>query len=307
MRVLLFLNELSCSNNAEEPIVDEAMRHLVDVVHDVRRKRRETALVTPAPLKDMELAPGYHVRQWINKRENRDRWRVIQQARSISPVSSVLPQGGTSGVEYTHLGRPAEGLGGAHLRDGLAVSLPLEPEWQASWVTIDRRQPVEDNDGDIRLEDDKVEVRHASHHDETQVHYDWIMSSGLSGLSSGNDLWNAAEDFFPHLRFLPRVEQQLADLRADWLRPVRERLTELERTAAEWDPSRSPEPRWRSHVTPESTTRKSLCRFEDFDGAIRTFDMHARFTPGHGRLHFRLVPEAQQFRIAHIGRKLGIG
>jgi hypothetical protein len=29
--------------------------------------------------------------------------------------------------------------------------------------------------------------------------------------------------------------------------------------------------------------------FTDLDGKVRTFDWHARFTPGKGRLHFRLV------------------
>jgi hypothetical protein len=35
------------------------------------------------------------------------------------------------------------------------------------------------------------------------------------------------------------------------------------------------------------------------------FDLHARFTPGAGRLHFRLDPEPRRAVIAHVGRKLG--
>jgi hypothetical protein len=36
----------------------------------------------------------------------------------------------------------------------------------------------------------------------------------------------------------------------------------------------------------------------------RVFDLHARFTPGAGRIHFRLDPTAQKFVIAYIGKKL---
>jgi hypothetical protein len=59
-------------------------------------------------------------------------------------------------------------------------------------------------------------------------------------------------------------------------------------------------------VTPEAETRKRLCRFEDFDGIERTFDLHGRFTPGPGRVYFRLVPELGAATVAHVGAKLGI-
>jgi hypothetical protein len=59
-------------------------------------------------------------------------------------------------------------------------------------------------------------------------------------------------------------------------------------------------------VTPEAEQRKRLCMFVDLDGIERLFDWHARFTPGAGRIHLRLVPEEGKARIAHIGLKLGI-
>ncbi|MGH3276606.1 MAG: hypothetical protein ACRDNZ_20045 [Streptosporangiaceae bacterium] len=42
------------------------------------------------------------------------------------------------------------------------------------------------------------------------------------------------------------------------------------------------------------------------DDVERTFDLHGRFTPGAGRVYFRLAPQDRQARIAHIGLKLGI-
>lgn len=56
---------------------------------------------------------------------------------------------------------------------------------------------------------------------------------------------------------------------------------------------------------PVTAQRKRLCLFRDLDGEEECFDLHGRFTPGAGRLHFRLVPEDKALRIAYIGAKLG--
>ncbi|GAA2341825.1 hypothetical protein GCM10010246_28760 [Streptomyces cuspidosporus] len=49
---------------------------------------------------------------------------------------------------------------------------------------------------------------------------------------------------------------------------------------------------------------EAVCRFTDLDGETSTFDLHARFTTGAGRIHFRLVPEERTIRLAHIGSKI---
>jgi hypothetical protein len=50
--------------------------------------------------------------------------------------------------------------------------------------------------------------------------------------------------------------------------------------------------------------RKQLTRFTDLDGVERVFDWHGRFTPGKGRIHFRLIAEERKARIAYIGSHL---
>ncbi|MGJ7908843.1 hypothetical protein ACOQFL_20450 [Actinopolyspora sp. H202] len=301
---MLFLNELSCASESSESTMDECMAEFVELVRRARKKRRDTALVTPSPLKEMELGAGYHVRQWIDKRGNRERWRLLQSARNMSPVSAVLPESASGEVEYTHQGRSAEALGGAHLTDGLAVSLGTESGWRTPWVVVDRTQAVEDADGSLDLEKGTVDVRHAVTTAELDDHDEWLISSGLSGMTTGRQLWDARGDFFPNLRFLDRTKNDLEQLEGHRLRPVRDRLLELERATAEWLPEATHQPAWKSHVTPESSSRKSRCGFQDADGVTRTFDMHARFTPGAGRVHFRLVPEERVLEIAYIGSKL---
>lgn len=86
------------------------------------------------------------------------------------------------------------------------------------------------------------------------------------------------------------------------------RLRELDDAVAAWDTKVMREPEWKSKVTPESESSNNEGRsgFEDLDGRPRLFDLHARFTPGPGRIHMRLITEAGKVRIAYIGRKLGV-
>jgi hypothetical protein len=58
-------------------------------------------------------------------------------------------------------------------------------------------------------------------------------------------------------------------------------------------------------MTLTSESCQNVCWFTDLDGRDRLFDLHARVTSGHGRIHLRLVPESGMIRIAYIGLKLG--
>lgn len=111
-------------------------------------------------------------------------------------------------------------------------------------------------------------------------------------------------DVFPDLEFLPRVQDNLAKLSTAWVEPVKERLAELQTATARWDVTAQPAPDWLSHVTPESQSRRQLCQFVDLDGTVRLFEMHARVTPGAGRVYFRLDGAKGKLVIAHIGQKL---
>ena len=86
--------------------------------------------------------------------------------------------------------------------------------------------------------------------------------------------------------------------------PVGLELRRIDDAIADWNPQIRPLPIWRSLVTPEHEMRKQLTKFADLDGVERVFDWHGRFTPGIGRIHFRLIAEERKARIAYIGSKL---
>ena len=148
-----------------------------------------------------------------------------------------------------------------------------------------------------------MSVRHASHEEHVKHHAAWFDDALRGRYSTGRDLWEERALAFPNLVFLDRVADDLAKLASVWVEPVRSRLAELDRCVAEWRRS-APAPSWRSHITPESDTRRHLTRFTDLDGITRFFEWHARFTPGPGRIHFRIDAAAHRLVIAYIGRKL---
>ncbi len=302
MPLLLFLNELSCESEIGPREVDRAMAEFVDTLRHLRGWR-SVALTTRTPLLSSELASGYVYQQWLNDSgRNRDRHRFLLSLRSRSPFRSTLPASvDLDDVEYQCDGRTVEGIGAAHLTGGMAISLPVSTKWSAPWLEVDVHRLAEDT---VKRSRDRV--RHCSRPIEADEHAVWARASGLDALSTPAELLASWKEFFPHLQMLPRFERGLRRLDPKWFLPVRRLLTELETSVTDWDPALSPEPDWQNpHITPESASRRGLCTFTDLDGAKRCFSLHGRLTPGKGRLHFRLVPEARALRLGYVGDKLG--
>jgi len=305
--ILLFFNELSNTAHAEPRSIDQAMAEFVELLRTIRGWRGDTALVTEEPLKLMEIAPGYSIQQWIARSSvNLDRWRFIRAIQNRAPYRSVLPDSVETGVEYRHDGYRVRGIGAAHLLDGLAVSLPLGVAWGEPWIAVLRLMLAEDERGEVALREEQVDVRHASLPAHAVRHKAWVQDAGREHLTSGAGIWDSRAHHFPHLTFLPRVEGDLRGLSQDWVRPVVDALLGIERAVADWSEERTAWPEWKTKVSGDSESRRHLCWFDDLDGITRIFELHARLTPGVGRLHFRLVAEDRSARVAYIGRKLGI-
>ncbi|MGW4299124.1 hypothetical protein ACWEHT_05055 [Streptomyces sp. NPDC004646] len=304
---LLFLNEKSWAATCDQTRADAAMANFVDaVLAVVKEDRAETSLVSQDGLKSLEIAQGYPIGKWIGSSpKNHARWQRLQALRNRSPIRSVYPEPDIDdSLEYRYQGDKVLGLGAAHFMDGVAVSLPVAREWQTPAVSLDRTELVERDDASLEFERETVEVRHISAPPHVDEHLAWIRKSRFARATTGRQIWEGKADLYPHLQFLPRTEAQFGDLDPHWVLPVRRGLERLDAAAAAWDPVLMPEPEWQSKVTPEGETRKRVCRFEDFDGQSATFHLHARFTPGAGRIHFRLIGEEKKIRIAHIGGKI---
>jgi hypothetical protein len=304
---LLFLNEKSWGTACDPARAERAMADFVEAVRAAAAADGPgTALVSEVDVKTLEIAEGYPVNKWIGvSPRNRALWQRLRGLQGRSPVRSVFPEEDAADhLEYRHDGEIVLGLGAAHFMDGIAVSLPVARQWQADSVTLERGELVEDDDGTLEMRHDTVAVRHLSAEPHLDGHLEWIRKKRSEGITTGPRIWDGRADLYPHLTFLPRVEDQLSSLNPHWVLPVRRTLERLEEAVTAWDPATMAEPVWRTKVSPEGERRKRECRFSDLDGETRTFDLHARFTPGAGRIHFRLVPEERTIRIAHIGGKI---
>ncbi|MEC4014969.1 hypothetical protein [Streptomyces sp. H27-D2] len=263
--------------------------------------------MTQTPLPAAVIARGYYYQQWASDNRNRTQRQFIKALRNRAPFTDVLPQHSSPGeIEYECAGEPVEGIGAAHLMDGLAVSLPLSRTWSGSWLDVMVRRLVETDAGDLAMEEAAELVRHSARRGDLVTHEKWGRSAGLDAVDTPAQLWEQCADFFPRLQFLSRVREDLERLELKWFVQVRGLLARLEASASRWDPVVSAVPVWQgANVTPEHEQRKRLCYFRDLDGVDRCFHLHGRFTPGAGRLHFRLVPEDKALRIAYIGPRLG--
>lgn len=313
---LLFLNEKSCGSECDPGRADSAMTELARAVLAVAgADRKGTVLVTEEPIKNLQIANGHSIGKWSGKPSSRDLWVRLLQMQSKWPHRAVFPEGeGFYEVDYSHREESAVGLGAAHLMDGIGVSLPVETWWDVPRLALRRAEMVTGDDGQPGIEVSDVEIRHASCPLHVDSHLSWIKDcvaavrkGGLGAVRQGSHLWEERTTLFPHLEFLPQVEQNLSGLPAAWVASVGRTLTVLDAAAADWDLNTDPIcPPCEVRIRPEYEVRRRLCWFTDLDGSEQLFDWHADFAPRPGRIHFRLVHEKATLRIAYVGRKLGV-
>ncbi|HEX5307519.1 MAG TPA: hypothetical protein VFW38_00370 [Solirubrobacteraceae bacterium] len=309
---LAIVNELSA---IAEPVGDTAMASIIgDFAASLRAIltiRSDVALVTSVGLnRFLATDAGETVSAFAMRTggRTRDEWRYILQMRNHAPFSTAPGLKMLDAAEeFSFQGEVAEGLGLAASNQQLAISLP-GGAWTESELTVDRTWLEENEAGELLAQHAAQLVAHVATPTHAEVHCETIKTLSLQGPFDGRDLWSDRANLYPHIDFLARVADQMTTLSSggDRLRQVAIRLAQLEESTSKWVPSDFPAPEWQSEVTPEHETRKRLCRFTDSDGTTRVFDLHARFKPGHGRIHFRLAPKngKPHLVVAHIGEKL---
>lgn len=303
MTLLLHVNEASASQVASRQIADQVASQFASVVLDMKRRRGDAALVFSAPLAAVELCHNYMLGEWGNHPLNKDRWRAIRALQNRSPGWHREKNDDAS--EYWFNDERVLALGDAHMSDGLLVSFATNVTWEDEWLTGIRRYLLEEASGDAQVVEVEVRVRNASTEAHLIGHADWVSLRGVGDIESGDDLASCVGELFTSLRFLPAALEHLRSLDPKWVAPVAQQLALLNRALAEWSADAA-HPAWYTHVTPDSQSRRDegILDFVDFDGTLRTFDLHARFTPGAGRIHFRLVAVDRSATIAHVGRKI---
>jgi len=302
MTFIAFLNELSFPTGPlDQAVARESAKGLIDTLRALRRVHSSAALHSSSPLTQIQFGEGVWLSSLFSDAQYRDEWRFLRGFENRSPFRVGLGETFGMDTEYRFQGIPAEGLGLAHVVGTLGISFCLGP-WLQPMVELDRTYFLED--GNHAQED--VQVHHASSSENLVTHDEWLRRQPLSAIADGRELWEKRDKLFPNLRFLPRTEVQIRLFKAGELRflSAANALMDLELAVASWDAVVDAQPKFLSKITPEGETRRKKFKFLDLSGDERYFDMHSRYTPGAGRVHFWLDRAQRQAQIAHIGEKV---
>ncbi len=316
-------NELSLPS---EPVGDNVVQDLVSSVSNVvlalRKIRKDVVLSSPGvSFPEWPLTVEGETFASLSSRHGgrtMEQWRLVQSALSKAPYLRAprVPGSGPSrdsedreaiAARHSYDGSPAIGLGVAALHEQVAVSLPTCRVWTDSTITLLQRA-TEHSATSTASEVVPIEVRHVSDPTHCQTHELHIREMSLPFSYGGSDLWAQRGQLFPGVDFLDRVKDDLVGIKPKdpSLLQIHSRLRELSDAACHWHITHGASPVWHSKVTPESAQRKKLCFFTNKNGAAQCYDLHARFTPGAGRVHFAVNrPESSpHITVAYIGSKL---
>jgi hypothetical protein len=301
----VYFNELSIVITESRDEAAAYLRLFAQCLATINRASAGCALVSKEDFNGRPLCINYNYDQWRNEAKNRDFGLLISRLMSKAPAYdfSSIDANNTSIFEVD--GQVPYGLAAAYLEDGLCVSVGTLARFRQNSVAmleyeLSRASSAEEV-AEIFVRNDWCA--------EELAHLEWIESRRdeldrnlLAAISSASELVEACEALF----FIPHAVKQLENMDgSEWPSAVRA-LIRLNQTAKEWREGGSDSPAWRSKVTPESQSRvdRGLVRFEDTDGIRYDFGYHARYTPGAGRIHFRMDEHERNFRIAYVGLKI---
>lgn len=232
--------------------------------------------------------------------------RIKDDIRLIMSSFDRAPMIVESGLDFEILHNGNRFLPGefAYQRDGMLLTVPFSEEWRLPTLSLTLRRI----DDALHIVDTSVDIDNIFDVDACGRHKERILNAGGHHLSGGaEELWRRRKELYPCVNFLNRVEADLAGLQLsmDAFGQVSSRLRGLNASAQEWRDGLVDYPRWIGHVTDESETRRRLCGFTDDAGFSRNYSMHARYTPGCGRIHFRVVDSEKAIEVAYVGEKIG--
>jgi hypothetical protein len=262
-----------------------------------------------ATLDEVELAVDYRIANWRNDTD-RDRRKLFLQVITASPLLPTVEEGGSTdqyGSEATHRGRRAEGLHGAWVWSGVALSLASDECWNTPNVDIE----VDQLDESGEVSHAPASVRHASARRHVRAHEQWLEEQARQSVHDAHDLWLRRHELFPHLEFCREIEGRLRifDAGSPHFRQIILRLFDLDRAFAEWD--RTP---IHPEFLPSKCTPETPQTLEDEkadhtatrpSGERVIFSWHVRFTPRGGRIFFDADANMRLGIIGYVGMKKG--
>lgn len=312
----MVFNELSLGSPASNvETARQQMSNLTETARLAAKHGVKKAIRVRSQFYSANLAPDYSVSHWLSDRSvSIEKRRFLRTSISKSPLLDEPQEADIEDKkllsDFFYNEERAESLGLAYLSESLALSMRTDtpdPLWEPSIIELQHEWIEEDGDSS---NSETVEVVHASQFSHIQEHIPWIQERLKTSVSDGLDLWRRKDALFPNLEFCQDVRKQIEDLKYGdiMLRPVVNRLLELEQYCKNWGKGAFQPDKIVSKATPESRAtlekygeeRKFLCP----DGEERFFSWHVRLTPGAWRIQFWPDEKRDKMIIGYIGRHL---
>ena len=204
-------------------------------------------------------------------------------------------------------GKTAEGLGFAHLLNGLALSFFSEPSWDTPWLVLDCKRLDPESEEISEYHERLRHVSRARHISKDLAA--WIGEQVQAGVRNGSDLLRNAVTLFPNLVFCSQASKQIAVLSAGskYLSRILKLLLDLEIRANSWTEGNFD---YRQLHNASSESETTMSRFGDKrifvcpDGKSRTFEWHLKGLPSPWRIHICADPRQKKILIGYVGRHL---
>ena len=185
------------------------------------------------------------------------------------------------------------------ITDWIAVGFPSNPAWDSDRLTVSFNELLPDESLAETSEtiDNLARSRHARLICERH-------RMAFLRFQSPSALQERREEAFPNLVFGPDVE-----LPPEFFWSLVRRLTDLDKSAADWRNVGGTLPPWTCKVTPESDSVRNnrrllnARRFRSRHGTRELFEWHARLGSG-VRIHLRFDADSQEIEIGYIGPHL---
>ncbi len=289
------INEVESNQGAQI----EAIAMCANALKQVRMWRADIHLFTENPFATLQVSPSRTLVSFLSESQIKEELRLMMSLANRAPPLEL-----DAGIEVSLGGRIHWAAQVAYELDGIVLSLPIISDLKATCLNVSVVQVSEDGE----IYEESVTLENIHNVNSCVEHKDVIQARGR-GLPPGGapEVWERRAELFPWLTFLHRVEDDILKVSASagGFSQVFNRLVSINGSAQQWAAGHVSYPVWESKITNESETRKAECKFTDDEGEKRTYEVHARYTPGAGRIHFRLDEDRRLIEVAYIGLKLG--
>jgi hypothetical protein len=308
MPQIAFLNERShLVGSLPQQQARITFESFIDLMIALRKIMPRLSLICLEPLLSLALGDNYVVGKWLNetKRERKQFLLSLAQLAPFREVERLFGDVGSGLTEYVFDDQPFDGLtlagvGYADLYGALAVSFDHDRRWHLQAVPVRVTQLTNDDNGERTW---RSSVPHATSAEHVAAHRGWLLAKTRRDIRDAATLWAERNGLLPRLRFLPDVQRDLAELQIPAFIQVVYWLFQANDLLDAWNPEEMAVPPYPPKTTPEHEGRKGLFWFNDGEER-RCFDMHGRYTPGAGRIHFWFSGSERRIVIGYVGPKL---